>query len=282
MTLSGPSVAVQAALPVGCVSGTGSDPPSLLGAPLTARPRLPPAVPSGLVAPTYGSCTGTPAPVFSAIAGGNTSSTVVAGSLRVKPAAALLLPRLFTVNVRGAVVYCCPEVSVTTAVSSCWPLNTPPSGSRLFHTSVYGEAVTGAPTCTPSIRKATPATPRSSLAVADSVTSPLTVAPAAGALSEPVGMALLSTVTRTAVGVVVWLPASSVARTVMSWAPLATDAEFQLTSNGTALSTRKSTRSTRRSSSAEAARWTVPPVTVLPAPGVASDTRGPCATLPSV
>ena len=51
MTLSGVWVAVHAALPVGWVSGTGADPPSLLGAPLTARPRLPPAVPSGLVAP---------------------------------------------------------------------------------------------------------------------------------------------------------------------------------------------------------------------------------------
>jgi hypothetical protein len=99
----------------------------------------------------------------------------------------------------------------------------------------------------------------------------------------------LSTVTLAAVDVVVWLPASSVARTVMLWVPLATVTEFQCISNGvvvslpaTAPSTRKSTWSTRRSSSAEAARRTVPPVTVLPAPGVASDTRGPCATLPSV
>src|SRR5262245_53359405 len=70
----------------------GGVPASFCGALPRARPKLPPLVPSGLVVPAYGSCTGIPAVVFSAITVGTTSSSVDAGSLSFQVVAYVVVP----------------------------------------------------------------------------------------------------------------------------------------------------------------------------------------------
>ena len=99
---------------------------------------------------------------------------------------------------------------------------------RLFQVTWKGAAVSSAPMLAPSTLNCTPARPRSSAALAVTWTSPVTVAPAAGAVSETVGGAPLSTVTATCVDVVAF-PAASRA-TAVSWCgPLAAVRVFQLT-----------------------------------------------------
>ena len=174
------------------------------------------------------------------------------------------------------------------AVSVCGPSKMRASGSRVFHCTVYGDVVTGAPTRTPSTRNSTLLTPTSSVALAVSVTGLVTVAPAAGAVIDPDGGWVLSTTTFVPVGVVETFPASSVAVSVMVCCPLPTAPEFQVASNGAVVSlptvppsTKNSTDSTRRSSPADAANLTVLPDTRASAAGEASSTRGFCVTLPS-
>ena len=88
-----------------------------------------------------------------------------------------------TVTVTGAEVAALPFVSVARAAIVCDPAAT----AALFQLSVYGAAVTAAPVLTPSTRNWTEATPPASAAVAVSCTVPVSVAPAAGAVSETVG-----------------------------------------------------------------------------------------------
>jgi hypothetical protein len=258
-------------------------PASSCGAPVNDRLRLPPLVPSALVVPAYGSCTGTPAAVFSTITLGITSSVVSVGEFRPNPARYVVVPVFETVTVRGALTVTRPEVSVTAAVIWWEPLKDGASGSRVFHGTEYGSVVSGAPTRTPSTRKATLATPRSSVAVAETVTVPPTVAASAGALNALVGGAVLSTVMLTGAEVVT-LPASSVARTVTDRVPLATAPEFQSIWYGavaavptTEPSTRNCTAVTLPSSAAAAASRTVEPLTRAPEPGADRATCGPSA-----
>src|SRR2546425_8039902 len=57
----------------------------------------------------------------------------------------------------------------------------------VFHAYEYRDAVSSGPRLAPSSLNCTPATPTLSLAVADTVTVPDTVAPAAGAVTATVG-----------------------------------------------------------------------------------------------
>src|SRR4030095_16222754 len=74
-------------------------------------------------------------------------------------------------------------VSLATAVSACGPS----AIAVVFHEMEYGAAVTSEPILTPSTLNCIPATATLSLAVAATVTVPLTVAPAAGAVIATVG-----------------------------------------------------------------------------------------------
>ena len=89
---------------------------------------------------------------------------------------------LMTFTVTGADVVALPAASRATAVS-VW---LPAALCVVSHWTWYGALVSSAPRSAPSTRKRTPATPRSSAAVAATVTVPLTV-PGAGAVSWTVG-----------------------------------------------------------------------------------------------
>src|SRR5437879_13391865 len=85
---------------------------------------------------------------------------------------------------------------------------------------VYGALVTSAPRLTPSSLSCTPTTPTLSVALAETVTVPETVAPAAGAVIDTVGgVVSLKTVTLTAAAVAV-LPAASRATAARGWGAL--------------------------------------------------------------
>src|SRR5437870_2355515 len=86
-----------------------------------------------------------------------------------------------------------PAASRATAVSVCAALEAP----VVFHERVYGAAVTSVPRLAPSSLNWTPTTPTLSVALAEAVTVPATVTPAAGAVRATVGgvtsaMALLT------------------------------------------------------------------------------------------
>src|SRR5881409_437623 len=80
----------------------------------------------------------------------------------------------------GAVL---PAASRAMAVKLWEPLAT----RVVFHEREYGAAVTSAPTLTPSSLNCTPTTPTLSVALAETVTVPATVALAAGAVIDTVG-----------------------------------------------------------------------------------------------
>ena len=91
---------------------------------------------------------------------------------------------LETLTVTGAEVVRLPAASRATAVSVCVPL----AVSVEFQLMLYGLAMSSALSGAPSILNCTPAMPRLSLAVADTVTAlPEILAPAAGAVSATVG-----------------------------------------------------------------------------------------------
>src|SRR5439155_1226574 len=119
-------------------------------------------------------------------------------------------------------------VTLTAAVA-VWPaasrataltLWAPGATRAVSHTIEYGAAVTSAPRFTPSSLNCTPTTPTLSVAVAETVTVPETLAAGAGAVSATVGGAVSATVTLTA-ALAVW-PAASRATTLTLWAPGAT------------------------------------------------------------
>ena len=83
-----------------------------------------------------------------------------------------------------------PAASRAIALSVWEPLSSP----RVSQTTEYGLAVSSAPRFWLSTRNWTPATPWLSLAFAVTVTSPLSVAPPAGDVTETVG-AVVSAVT---------------------------------------------------------------------------------------
>src|SRR2546427_1509436 len=86
-----------------------------------------------------------------------------------------------TLTALGGVVL--PAASRATAVR-LWE---PPATRVVFHKRAYGAAVTSAPRFAPSSLNCTPTTPTLSVALAETVIVPATVAPAAGAVSETVG-----------------------------------------------------------------------------------------------
>ena len=76
-----------------------------------------------------------------------------------------------------------PAASRATAVSVCAPVAEPAA----FHVTVYGACVSSAPILVPSTLNFTPATPRASVALADTMTDPVTVAPATGDVNTTTG-----------------------------------------------------------------------------------------------
>jgi hypothetical protein len=76
-----------------------------------------------------------------------------------------------------------PPTSRARADNVCEPF----AVEALFQEMEYGAVVSSLPMGDPSSRNCTPAIPRLSLAVADTVTAPVTVAPFAGAVIETVG-----------------------------------------------------------------------------------------------
>src|SRR3954465_11005187 len=134
----------------------------------------------------------------------------------------------------------------------------------------------------PSSLNWTPDTATLSAAVADTVTLPLTVDPAAGAVTATVGAIVsLSTVMVTAAAVVA-LPAPSVAMAVSTCEPFDAVVESQVTLYGLAASTAprfapsslNCTPVTATLSLAVAETATVLPVTVVPFAGAVIDTVG--------
>ena len=94
-----------------------------------------------------------------------------------------VVSRLLTITVTGAEVAVLPAASRATAVS-VWV----PFGARVVvQATVYGGALTSTPRLVPSSLNCTPATPTLSEALADTVTVPVTVAPAGGAAIETAG-----------------------------------------------------------------------------------------------
>src|SRR3989475_595016 len=99
-----------------------------------------------------------------------------------------------TVTLTAAVAAVLPAASRATAVRMCAPAE----ASAVFQLVAYGAVVTSAPRLAPSSMNCTPTTPTLSVALAEIVTVPATVAPLAGAVIETVGGVLLTvTVTRT-------------------------------------------------------------------------------------
>src|SRR5690606_8587194 len=170
-----------------------------------------------------------------------------------------------------------------------------------FHAMAYGAVVSGAPRFTPLSVNCTETTPTLSDALTETVTVPLTVAPAAGAVKltdgrsvsrqrlplplpplplPPLPPVLLLTVTVTGAGLAV-LPAASRATARIVCVPLATVVVFQLIWYGALVSslptglpsTVNQTLLTPTLSVADAASVTVP-LSVLPAAGEASVTAG--------
>src|ERR1051326_2168290 len=117
----------------------------------------------------------------------------------------IVLPVLFpTVTVTAADVVVLPAASRATAVSVCDAL----LAAVVSHEVAYGALVSSAPRFAPSSLNCTPTTFTLSDAVAVTVVVPVTVAPAAGAVTLTVGgIVSLNTVTVTAAVLV--LPAAS-------------------------------------------------------------------------
>src|SRR2546427_6159894 len=90
---------------------------------------------------------------------------------------------LSTVTLRALAGVVLPAASRATAVKLWEPLAT----RVVFQEIEYGAAVTSAPRFAPSSLNCTPTTPTLSVALAETVIVPATVAPAAGAVSETIG-----------------------------------------------------------------------------------------------
>src|SRR5439155_1667852 len=111
-----------------------------------------------------------------------------------------------------------PAASRATALTLCAPGTT----SAVSHAIEYGAAATSAPRFVPSSLNCTPTTPTLSVAVADTVTVPETLAAGAGPVTAPDARPTSATVTLTA-AVAVW-PAASRATALTLWAPGVTSA----------------------------------------------------------
>src|SRR5712691_8538845 len=87
---------------------------------------------------------------------------------------------LSTVTLTAAAVAVLPAASRATAVRLCAPL----LAAVVAHEMAYGAEVSSAPRFAPSSLNWTPTTPTLSVALAETVIVPATVAPAIGAVSE--------------------------------------------------------------------------------------------------
>src|SRR5439155_1477788 len=123
---------------------------------------------------------------------------------------------LSTVTLTALLVALFPAASRATAVKVCAPL----LALGVGHETVYGAAVSSAPSVTPSSLNCTPTTPTLSVAVAEIVTVPETLAAGAGAVSATVGGVVSRTVVLPAAVAV--LPVSSRLTGLPVWAPAAT------------------------------------------------------------
>src|SRR5437899_5872653 len=170
-----------------------------------------------------------------------------------------------TVKLTAAEVAVLPAASRATAVRVC----APSLAVVAVQEREWGATVTLAPRFLPSSLNWTQATPTLSVALAEIVTVPATVAPATGAIREIVG-GVLSTVTLTA-AVVAVLPAVSRATAVKVWEPLAASVVFQEMAYGAAVTSAprltpsrlNCTPATPTLSVALAARVSVPPTVAL-------------------
>src|SRR3954469_4588563 len=153
------------------------------------------------------------------------ASVAVVPVVSSKPNAATRpVEALLTLTVTVLDVVVCPSLSSATAVRLWAPL----VAAVVFHVAEYGLVVSAAPRLVPSTRNCTLVTPRSSPALALIATvAPDTVAPAAGAVIETVGGLPLSTVTATALEVVV-LPSLSRATAVTLWVPAEAGSVFHV------------------------------------------------------
>ncbi|PYO01106.1 MAG: hypothetical protein DMD91_08905 [Candidatus Rokuibacteriota bacterium] len=98
---------------------------------------------------------------------------------------------LGTTTVTPAEVAVLPAASVATAVS----VYEPAAAEEVSQETVYGAAATGAPRFAPSSLNWTLVTPTLSVAVADTLTGPVTFAPAVGAVIETLGGAVSKSTT---------------------------------------------------------------------------------------
>src|SRR5213594_2144150 len=95
----------------------------------------------------------------------------------------VIVGALTTVTLTAAAVAVLPAASRATAVRVCTPL----LAAVVFHERTCGAVVTSAPRFAPSSLNCTPTTPTLSVALAETVTVPATVEPAAGAVMDTVG-----------------------------------------------------------------------------------------------
>jgi hypothetical protein len=116
----------------------------------------------------------------------------------------------------------------------------------VFQDLEYGAAVSSVPSEAPSKRNCTPATATLSLAVAETVTVPVRLAPLAGAVIETVGAVVSFAIVTVTTVVVVWLPAASRARADKVCVPFATVALFQEIEYGDTVSSVPSAAPSRR------------------------------------
>src|SRR5207237_122816 len=128
---------------------------------------------------------------------------------------------LTTITLTAAEVVVLPAASRATAVRVCVAL----VAVVAAHERAYGAVITSAPRFAPSSLNCTPTTPTLSVALAETVTMPETVAPAAGAVIDTVGGVVSATVTLTAAAVAV-LPAASRATAVRVCSPVEAVAVF--------------------------------------------------------
>src|SRR2546422_696977 len=128
-----------------------------------------------------------------------------------------------TVTLTPAEVVLLPAASRATAVSVWAAL----VAVAVFQEKGYGAAGVSAPRLAPSSLNSMPTSLTLSVAFADTVIVPETVAPADGAAMETVGGVVSATVTLTAAAVAV-LPAASLATAVSVCAPMEDSAVFQL------------------------------------------------------
>ena len=186
---------------------------ALYGAAVTSAPNA---------APSSRNCTPTTPTLSLAVADTVTAPATVAPFAGAVMETTGGVVSLETVTPMTALVVRFPAASRATADRVCAPF----VEDLLSHDALYGAIVTSAPNAAPSSSNCTPTTPTLSLAPANTLTVPETVAPLAGAVIETAGgVVSLKTVTLTT-ALVVRFPAASRATAERVWAALVAAALF--------------------------------------------------------